>query len=220
MKPAARSGLVVLFGTFMIVLIISLPALAYQYPLSASDIRNAYLLGYAKDLNTSNFFAPYARQFPMPESGPRVATITLKTPYGQLVELGQSALNADVQGAEEEYATRKLPFLVQVGVVDLTATYPDVPPSDSATAPGVPLPDFQRDFPARLVQDGQEIAVHSTQVYLLYSDSAFPAYSVSGAIIEYRYDPEKIDPDDEVTFEVHRPDDQQVEATFDLGRLR
>jgi len=218
MKPAARSGLVVLFGTCVAVLIIALPALAYQYPLSSSDIRNAYLLGYAKDLSTTNFFAPYARQFPMPESGPHIATISLKTPYGQLVELGESALNADVQGAEEEYASRKLPFLVQVGV-DLTATYPGTPDSDTA-APGVPLPDFQRDFPARLVQDGQEIAVQSTQVYLLYSDTYVNTYGVSGAIIEFRYDPEKIDPDDEVTFEVHTPDGQDIETTFDLGRLR
>jgi hypothetical protein len=218
MKPAARSGLAILLGTFVMVLLIALPALAYQYPLSSSDIRNAYLLGYAKDLSTANFFAPYARQFPVPESGPYIATITLKTPYEQLVELGQSALNADVQGAEEEYATRKLPFLVQVGV-DRAATYPGTSASDTA-APGVPLPDFQRDFPARLVQDGREIAVQSTQVYLLYSDSAFNSYSVSGAIIEYRYDPEKIDPDDEVTFEVHTPDDQQTAATFDLSQLR
>ena len=219
MKPAARSGPVVLFGTFVIVSLIALPALAYQYPLSSSDIRNAYLLGYAKDLSTTNFFAQYARQFPMPESGPHIATITLKTPYGQLVELGQSALNADVQGAEQEYASRKLPFLVQVGI-DLTATYPGTSPSDSTAAPGVPLPDFERDFPARLVQDGQEIAVQSTQVYLLYSDSVFNTYGVSGAIIEFTYDPEKIDPDDEVTFEVHTPDDQDVQTTFDLGHLR
>ena len=218
MKPAARSGRVVLLGMFAIVLLIALPAFAYQYPLSSSDIRNAYLLGYAKDLNTTNFFAPYARQFPTPDSGPHIATITLKTPYGQLVELGQSALNADVQGAEEEYASKKLPFLVQVEV-DLTATYPDPASSDSA-APGAPLPDFQRDFPARLVQDGQNVPRAATQVYLLYSDSSVNSYGVSGAIIEYRYDPEKIDPDDAATFEVHTPDGQDIETTFDLGRLR
>src|SRR5580693_8421640 len=114
MKPAARSGLAILLGMFIIFTLIALPALAYQYPLSSSDIRNAYLLGYAKDLNTTNFFAQYVHEFPMPESGPHVAKITLKTPYGQLVELGQSVFNADVQGAEEEYATKKLPFLVQV----------------------------------------------------------------------------------------------------------
>jgi len=218
MKPAARSGLAILLGTLVILALIALPALAYQYPLSSSDIRNAYLLGYAKDLNTAGFFTPYVHEFPMPETGPHVAKITLKTPYGQIVELGQSALNADVQGAEEEYANKKLPFLVQVGV-DLTPTYPD-PLTGGPTAPGFPLPDFQRDFPVRLVQDDKEIGEQATQVYLLYSEGASNTYEVSGAIIEYRYDPEKIDPDDEVTIEVHTPDDQDVAATFDLGYLR
>jgi len=218
MKSAARSGLVILLGTFVILALIALPALAYQYPLSSSDIRNAYLLGYAKDLNTTNFFAPYVRELPMPETGPHVAKITLKTPYGQLVELGQSAVNADAQGAEEEYATRKLPFLVQVGV-DLTPTYPD-PLTWNPTAPGFPVPDFHRDFPVQLVQDEKKIGEQSTQVYLLYSEGAFNTYEVSGAIIEYRYDPEKIDPDDEITVEVQTPDDQGVETTFDLGHLR
>jgi hypothetical protein len=218
MKSAARSGLVILLGTFVISALIALPALAYQYPLSSSDIRNAYLLGYAKDLNTTNFFAPYVRELPMPETGPHVAKIALKTPYGQLVELGQSAVNADVQGVEEEYATRKLPFLVQVGV-DLTPTYPD-PLTWNPTAPGFPVPDFQRDFPVQLVQDDKKIGEQSTQVYLLYSEGAFNTYEVSGAIIEYRYDPEKIDPDDEITVAVQTPDDQGVETTFDLGHLR
>jgi hypothetical protein len=218
MKSAARSGLVILLGTFVISALIALPALAYQYPLSSSDIRNAYLLGYAKDLNTTNFFAPYVRELPMPETGPHVAKIALKTPYGQLVELGQSAVNADVQGVEEEYATRKLPFLVQVGV-DLTPTYPD-PLTWNPTAPGFPVPDFQRDFPVQLVQDDKKIGEQSTQVYLLYSEGAFNTYEVSGAIIEYRYDPEKIDPDNEITVEVQTPDDQEVETTFDLGHLR
>src|SRR5271156_1875562 len=206
MKPAARSGFAILLGTIVLVSLIALPALALQYPLSSSDIRNAYLLGYAKDLNTTNFFTQYVHEFPMPETGPYVAKITLKTPYGQLVELGQSVFNADVQGAAEEYANRKLPLLVQVGV-DLTPTYPD-PDRWNSTAPGFPVPDFQRDFPVRLVQDDKKIGEQSTQVYLLYSEGAFNTYEVSGAIIEYRYDPEKIDPDDEITIEVNTPDDQ------------
>jgi hypothetical protein len=218
MKPAARSGLAILLGTFVLVLLIALPALALQYPLSSSDIRNAYLLGYAKDLNTTNFFAPYVHEFQMPETGPHVAKITLKTPYGQLVELGQSVFNADAQGAEEEYANKKLPLLVQVGV-DLTPTYPD-PDTWNFTAPGFPVPDFQRDFPVQLVQGDKKIGEQSTQVYLLYAEGGYNSYLVSGAIIEYRYDPGKIDPDDEVTIEVQTPHDQDVETTFDLGHLR
>jgi hypothetical protein len=218
MKPAARSGLAILLGTIVLVSLIALPALALQYPLSSSDIRNAYLLGYAKDLNTTNFFAPYLHEFPMPETGAHVAKITLKTPYGQLVELGQSVINADVQGAEEEYATRKLPLLVQVGV-DLTPTYPD-PDTWNSSAPGFPVPDFLRDFPVQLFQGNKKIDEQSTQVYLLYSEGGYNSYVVSGAIIEYRYDPGKIDPDDELTIEVQTPDDQEIETTFDLGHLR
>lgn len=218
MKPAAPSGLVVLLGTFAIFALIALPALACQYPLSSSDIRNAYLLGYAKDINTTNFFAPYTHLFPMPDSGPHVAKITLKTPYGQLVELGQSVFNADVQGAEEEYANKKLPLLVQVGI-DLTPTYPD-PNTWDSTAPGLALPDFQWNFGAQLVQHNKVIDAQSTQVYLFYSDAVFNTYGISGATIEYRFEPEKIDPDDEVTILVNTPDDQDVETTFDLGHLR
>src|SRR5580704_7563086 len=97
--------------------------------------------------------------------------------------------------------------------------YPDEPASDPA-APGFALPDFLRDFPVRLVQDDKKIGEQSTQVDLLYSEGASNTYEVSGAIIEYRYDPEKIDPDDEVTIVVNTPDDQDVETTFDLGHLR
>jgi hypothetical protein len=80
MTRAPRSSLVVLFGMLVIVLTIALPVLAYQYPLSSSDIRNAYLLGYAKDLSTTNFFALYARQFLMPESGPHIAQLLSRGP--------------------------------------------------------------------------------------------------------------------------------------------
>jgi len=217
MKPAARSGVVVLFLTFVIVLLIELPALAYQYPLSSSDIRNAYLLGYAKDQNTTSFFAQYVTQLPMPETGPHVATIALKTPYAQVVELGQSAVNADVQGAEEELANTKFPLLVSVGI-DLTPTYPDPPITNPAS--GSPVPDFEQDFSIELFQDGAKIDAQSTRVNLLYSEGVGNTYEVSGAIIVLRFDPEKVNPDNEVIVKVHTPDDQHVKATFDLGHLR
>jgi hypothetical protein len=217
MKPAARSGPVVLLALFIVVLLIAFPALAYQYPLSSSDIRNAYLLGYAKDQNTTSFFAQYVTQLPMPETGPHVATIALKTPYAQVVELGQSAVNADVQGAEEELANTKFPLLVSVGI-DLTPTYPNPPITNPAS--GSPVPDFQQDFNIQLFQDGAKIDAQSTRVNLLYSEGVGNTYEVSGAIIVLRYDPEKVNPDDEVTVKVHTPDDQHVKATFDLGHLR
>lgn len=217
MNPAARSGLAILLGTLIVLALVALPALAYQYPLSSSDIRNAYLLGYAKDQNTASFFAQYARQLPLPETGPHVATISIKTPYVQVAELGQSAVNSDVQGSEQELASKKFSLLVSVGI-DLTPTYPDPPVSNPAS--GSPVPDFQQDFSVELFQDGAKIDAQSTRVNLLYSDGVSNTYQVSGAIIELRYNPDKVNPDDEVTIKVHTPDEQHVKATFDLGQLR
>lgn len=65
----------------------------------------------------SEFFARYKHFLPAPET----------TPYGQIVELGEAALNTDIQGAEEEWVGKTFPFIVRVGV-NLTDTYPGPPP--------------------------------------------------------------------------------------------
>jgi hypothetical protein len=198
-------------------IVVALPALAYQYPLSSTEIRSAYMLGNRKDAVTTDFLAKYKHDLPMPDSGPHVATIRVETPYTQVVALGESALNPDVQGAEQDLAERQFPFILRVGV-DLTDTYPGPPPWDP-TAPGLPVPDFQRDFDIQLVQNDKLIQSKSTEVYLLYSDAVANIYQISGAIIELRFDTDKIDPYDEVTVKVRTPDDQNVETTFDLGHL-
>lgn len=199
-------------------LLLALPALAYQYPLSTTDIRSAYMLGNRNDDVTADFLATYKHELPMHESGPHVATISVETPYTQVVALGRIALNPDVQQAEQDFAEKQFPFVLRVGV-DLTDTYPGPPPWDP-TAPGLPLPDFQRDFEIQLVQHGKVIESESTQVYLLTSDAVANIYQISGAIIELRFDADKIDPYDDATVRVHTPDDQDVETTFDLGHLR
>jgi hypothetical protein len=199
-------------------LLLALPALAYQYPLSTTEIRSAYMLGNRNDFVTTDFLASYTHELPMPESGPHVAMISVETPYAQVVALGAAALNPDVQQAEQDFATRKFPFILRVGV-DLTDTYPGPPPWDP-TAPGLPLPDFKRDFAIQLVQHDKVIPAEDAQVYLLTSDAVANIYQISGAIIEMRFDTDKIDPYDDVTVRVHTPDDQDVETTFDLGHLK
>ena len=81
------------------------------------------------------------------------------------------------------------------------------------------MPDFQRDFTIHLMQAKKEIPASSTEVSLLYSDAVANLEQISGAIIELRYDMDKIDSYDDATVKVHTPDDQDVETTFDLGHL-
>jgi hypothetical protein len=213
-KPTQRFGL----SALLVLAAIVLPAFAFEYPLSSTSVRAAYMLGSRNDDITTEFLARYKHSLPMPKSGPHLAVISVETPYTQIVELGQTAINKDIQGAEKEFAGKDFPFIARVGV-DLTDTYPG-PPAWNPTAPGVPMPDFQRDFQIQLVQGKKEISVQSTQVYLLYSDAISNIYQISGAIIELRYDLDKIDSYDDVDVKVHTPDGQEVETTFALGHLR
>ncbi|HXO06362.1 MAG TPA: hypothetical protein VN884_12105 [Candidatus Sulfotelmatobacter sp.] len=211
MKPTQRFGL-----SILLVAAIALPAIAYEYPLSSTSLRNAYMLGNRKDEHTSEFLALYTQSLPMPQTGPHVSVISVETPYSQVVELGENALNPDIQGTEEELADKKFPFIVRVEI-DLTDTYG--PTAVNSAVLGQPIPSFERDFDIQLVQ-GKKIPAESSQVYLLYSDGAANILQISGAVIELQYDGDKIDPDDDATVKVHTPDDQEVEATFDLGHLR
>jgi hypothetical protein len=214
MKLAQRFGLSVL----SIVGAIALPAFAFEYPLSSTSIRAAYMLGSRNDDITSEFLARYKHSLPMPQTGPHVGEISVETPYTQVVEIGQTDRNKDIQGAEKEFAGKEFPFIVRVGV-DLTDSYPGPPPRNP-TARAVPMPDFQRDFQIQLVQGKKEISAQSKQVYLLYSDAVSNICQISGAIIELRYGMDHLDSYDDVSVKVHTPDDQDVETTFDLGRLR
>jgi hypothetical protein len=200
------------------VLLITSSALAFDDTLNSTSIRDAYMLGNRKDFKTAEFFARYKHLFPMPESGPHVATISVETPYGQVVELGQFALNTNIQGAVEQLVAKTFPLIVRVGI-DTTDTYPGPPPWNPS-AVGVLVPNFERDFKIRLVQNHKEIPTTSTQVYLLYSDAVANIYQISGAIIELRYDTESIDTYDEVAITVNTPDDQHIETNFDLGHLQ
>jgi hypothetical protein len=212
MKPTQRFGLSVL-----LVVAIALPALAYEYPLSSGSLRDAYMLGNRKDEHTAEFLARYSQFLPMPQTGPHVSVISVETPYSQVVELGENALNPDIQGAEKEYGDKQFPFIVRVEV-DLTDSYPGLSPGNPAV-PGQPVPNFERDFNIELTQR-KGIPAKSTQVYLLYSDGATNVLQISGAVIELQYDGDKIDSYDDATVKVHTPDDQDVETTFDLGHLR
>ena len=108
---------------FLAVLLVGLPAFAFDDPLTSTTIRDAYMLGNRKDFKTAEFFARYKHLLPAPETGPHVAAISVETPYGQIVELGEAALNTDIQGAEEEWTGKTFPFIVRVGI-DMTDTYP------------------------------------------------------------------------------------------------
>ena len=210
MKAKIHAGVVV----SLIALAIALPTLAYDYPLSAEAVREAYMTGKADSAKRADFFAKYTQEFPLPKTGPHVATIELETPFAVVVEHTAQALNYYAPDAAQEFEGKPGIFRVHVEI-DLTDSYGLQVTSVSG---GVRMrtSDFWRDFKIQLFQ-GKEIharTVHSTPLY-----TGRDSHILSGAEVDLEYDAAKIKSDD-ATVEVITPDGQDVKATFDLGILR
>jgi hypothetical protein len=223
MKPAARSGLVILLATFVILALIALPAQAYQYPLSSIDIRDAFLIGNRNDDLTAALFDKYSRTLPAPETGPYVAQIELDTPYLQVARRAKGAMNYDSLDAVQEFQDKPMVFRVHVKFY-FTATYLPVPVTHTE---GIPLNtpaygDFWRDFKVRLIQD-KEVRPKSSGGAAIFpmwgADGYGPPPAPIGGRIDVDYDPAKIDTAD-ATVEVITPDGQDIEVPFDLSRLQ
>jgi hypothetical protein len=215
MKPSSP------FRIFALILIlgIALPALAFDYPLSSTSIRDAYFFGKRHTSVTTAPFKQYTHYLPAGQSPARVQAISLETPFVQVAERSGAAFNYYAQDAAEEFTDQELPFRVLV-TVDLSGAYPQHKTSRPNFL-GFPVPDFCRAFDVQLVQS-KPIPEKSRRVYLLYSDASSSVTGfagATGAVLELDYDAEAIDSTD-TTIKVGTPDGQHAETTFDLTQLR
>jgi hypothetical protein len=213
MRFDARFGLLI----FLVTPAIAIPALAYDYPLSDSAIRDAYFLGKSSDDKISEMFEKYTQRPPAPERGAHIASVVLETPYVRVVEHSRKMLNYSAPAAEEDFLGKPGMFLLRVQI-DLTDSYGWQIPSPAGTIRLRP-DDFWKDFTVRLIQK-EEIPSKSLRGNPIYSSGGEGASSVLiGAMVELTYDAEKIKSDD-AKVEVCGPDGQKVEAVFDLAALR
>jgi len=216
MKAKPSPGFVSFLTVIAVVLVFALPALAYQYPLSSSDVREAYLLGTRRDSLTASFFAKYRHDLRQPRTGPWVSDVIVETPYAQVVDIGQADQNPDTQQAEIDLPKKSFAFIVRVGI-NFTDTYPS-PPTDPP-APRVIIPDFEKDFKVRASQKDKRIQPSSLKTILLDSGD-YGNGQITGAVLELTYNNGDIDPSEDLIIKVLTPDDQDVETTFDLNSLK
>jgi hypothetical protein len=204
--------------SLIFVMMIAVPLFAYEYPLSDTSIREAYFLGAARSGKTANCLAEYSHAVPMPKSGPHVASVTVETPYAQVVEYSSTAINLSAVDAEQQFLNK--PALVRVRVqIDLTATYAPIVSSD-ANGARLRSPDFWRDFRIKLLQGKKEIPAQSVEGSPIYvANDVEGGSSLSGAIVKLEYSAHKI-ASDSTTIEVLTPDGQDVQTEFDLMKLR
>jgi len=214
MKTNARLRLF----TFLLAVAVALPALAFEYPLSSTSIREAYFIGRQDQQKREKFFATYTKLLPVPQSGPHIGVIQLETPFVVVVErTAQAISNYHAQDAEQEFTDKPGIFRVRIRI-DLTASYGWTMPAPRG---GIRLrpDDFWKDFKVRMLQD-EEIpsqSVHGSPIYSLADESG--SSQLIGAWIVLDYNAEKVK-SALATVEVIPPEGEKVEVTFDLDELR
>ena len=202
------------------------PAFAYIYPLSSTDIRDAYFIGRRNDEVTSDFLLKYTHHFDKPSSGAYISDVGIDTPFTQIVVHASQTANYDAPTAVQQFQDKPMKFFAHVFI--FVANDYKIQQTDSINSLYPSYRPFWQDFKINVAQR-KTIQPLSVNGEFLYSSdgnvgggsSRFggASYGPVGARVDLEYSADKID-SDLTTISVDSPDGQHVEATFDLSTLR
>jgi hypothetical protein len=100
------------------------PSDAYQTPLDAKALHDAYVLGQRNDQSTGDFLAPYIKEMSESRSDLHVAEIEILTPFAQAVDESRK----NTAGYSEEQAAQKYQQTGNTLLVNVTLMLPAVYP--------------------------------------------------------------------------------------------
>jgi hypothetical protein len=198
----------------LLILAVSLPALAFEYPLSSTSIRNAYFLGAENDMKTVDFLAKYTNLPPAQETGASVTMIRAETPFVQVILRAMQHGNYSSQDAAQDYLGKTADFQMHAQV-----NYGTTPCGPIDTVSGgfrMTQGDCWRNFTYRLMQK-KEIPAKSVEGSPVYGYGDNPV--VVGGDVKLTYDISKIE-SAPAQFDVTTPDGKIFSATFDLDQLK
>jgi hypothetical protein len=204
-----------------LVLSAGIGAHAYERELNSRQLREAYFLGRDTTFRLERFLKDYERLLPVPEGGVHVERIALATPFKEMVDRARRAPDSYNPLKAEEGYKQTPPVLTVEVTLKLTPSYPAHSPYRIPNFRRVLFrdPDFWQDFSFRLVQAEEEILPLVLRGHPLFLCSADGGCWLTGAVISAVFDPEKVASAPTRAI-VLTPDGQQVEAQFDLARLR
>lgn len=180
---------------------LALPAQAYDFPLSESSIREAYYLGTRATALGPELLAHYTRTVPELSVGRYISTLSIETPFTQVVVFASKQLNYTAQDAVKEFSGKRLAFRVHMDIVYTL----DAPP------------DAVR---VQIIQNKKELIPDSAErsSYFPRSDEYTVAPRI-GESLQLEFNPKKID-SSTLTILIDTPDGQHTVSEFDLGSLR
>ena len=121
--PHLRSSMRFGVRILLLVLTVAVRLYAYDHPLSADAIREAYFLGQRSDQSVKDFLDQYTKHPSMPEQGPYISGIGLFTPYEEVVlRSWRNKVGYSAQQAEQDYRSHGDAIRLRV-IIEFTATY-------------------------------------------------------------------------------------------------
>jgi len=207
-------------------LLLSPCSLAFDTPLSAEAIREAYFLGQRHDGSYPRLLEKYVKSLPPPETGPYISSVSIRTPFIQVVARSDAYIgNYSAQQAELDHRAQGKE-LVQVFVdIELTESYgPLMPvsasPHSSSAAALIPRSsDFWKDFQVRIYDGAEEITTADSHGHAKYSCGRYGPCLLTGATLEFDF-PASAFTSDSATIDVMPPAGEPVSVDFDLSSLR
>jgi hypothetical protein len=190
----------------LLLAILGIPALVYEYPLSATAIREAHFIGLDNGSPRTEFFRRCIHVLPR-RKRPYIAAISILTPFARVVE---HSINYSAQ----QFLDKPSVFRVRVDIY-LKASYSDLVTTERGEVRARPS-DFWRDLKIKTVQNNREIPLQNLRGRARYASKP---RALMGAIVQPEYKPEEIDTSS-ITIEVLAPDGQQIQTTFELAKLR
>src|ERR1700732_1247459 len=107
-RPAQiRARTIRLFIAFLLCVTESGTSMAYEVPLTAASLNEAYILGQRNDQATAAFLNPYSTQITEVSEVPHIAEIETLTPFAQVVALSRRLTSGyTVEQAARDYHLR------------------------------------------------------------------------------------------------------------------
>ena len=91
------------------------PTFAFGSPLSDEAIREAYFLGQRHDGSLPRLLGKYVKQLPPPKTGPHISSISLLTPFVQLVQFSDMYIvNYSAQQASLDHRSEQETVLISI----------------------------------------------------------------------------------------------------------
>ena len=199
---------------------------AYDTPLSDTAIREAYFLGQRHDETYADFMNRYTRYIAPPKNGPAISSVTLLTPFAQVVQLSsQRSSGYSAQQAQLDHRgwAESIKVIVEI---QLTPTYGAlIPrPGDSRSNPTVGFAqrpcDFWSDIKVKVLSNDRLLKPFTFSGHPNYDcGDGGGACTLTGATIEMEVLASAFD-SDSATIQIDPPEGEQLVVDFDLTTLR